>query len=264
VGEWFGRRIFELDRKRRERAIDNLMMAFPEMEADQAAQIAREVFLTFGRAGADFLAGGLDTWEQICALTEARGLEHFDSAWAQGKGVILMTGHFGCFERAARFAALRGHPITVIAREANQDAVTGMVAGLRAVAGLSIAPRGRPIAAMRALRQGHAVGVLADQNAEGPHLPFFGQPAATALGPGVMQRRSGAPALPMLAIQLPGRRCLLECHPPLEPGEDVDGEGSGLMRAYNSWLEAQIRRRPEQWLWMHDRWKAGRLRQPRR
>ena len=258
IGARFGRLIYTLDARRRDRTIDNLMLAFPQMGPDEAAETAQRVFENFGRAGADFLAGDLKKLEDVEALTEVEGAHHLTDAIAQGQGVLYLSAHFGNFERCSKWVTLQGIPMTVVARDANQNAVTKMVSDTREAAGAKIAPRGKPTAAVRALKKGEVVGIVCDQNAAGPLMPFFGHGAASALGAGVLQRRTGAIAVPALCAQLPNRRCRLVVDEPLVAGPDEWGEGSGLLHAYHQWLERRIREQPDQWLWMHDRWKAER------
>ena len=229
------------------------------MSVSDRTELARSVFAHFGRSTTDFLTSSGQTLESFETSTEIIGKEHLEEGLARGKGVIMATGHFGNFERISTWFSLAGYPISVIIRDADQEDVNQLVNNIRTQYGTKIIPRGnaaRPM--LECLRRNEIIGIISDQNAEDAFLPFFGKPAGTNLGVGVIQERTGAAVLPTTCVHLGRNRYRLQFYPLLEPLEEGKLKGEGMLRAINLWLEAVILEHPEQWLWMHDRWRNAR------
>lgn len=245
--------------RRRKTAIDNLALAFPEMSLEERTKLAKKVFLHFGRITADFLASSGRPAEELAAEMEVEGRENLDTALAQGKGVLLMTGHFGNWERVSRWTSGMGYKLSVVARDADQAKVNDAVNELRQETGTRVIPRGsaaRPI--LERLRDNEAVGILADQNSKEIFLPFFGHMAGTVLGPGVIAERSKCPVLGVSCVRTGVGHYKVVIGKPLQPLESDGPRGSGMMLAYHAWLEENITKYPDQWLWIHDRWRSAR------
>lgn len=260
-GARLGRLLFRLAKKRRERAIANLELAFPELAHADRVELARRVFEHFGRITADFLTSRKRTWEELDASMTVRGFEYLEEALAKGKGGIFITGHFGNWERMSAWAAGRGYPITVVSRDANQTGVNEMVNQLRSKTGSRVIGRGNSARTiLERLRKAELIGILPDQNSDDIFLPFFDKPAGTVLGPGVLAERTGAPVLCAWCVWTGPGRYELTIEPPIEPEPGCEQKGEGTMRAINAALERAIREHPEQWLWFHDRWRNARRR----
>lgn len=261
-GERLGRVAFRLSRKYRERTLSNLELAFPEKPPAERLAIAVRMFEHFGRGALEFFRVGRRTSESVRrSVVEAEGLEYLEAAHAQGKGVLLIGGHFGDWERAAHYAIAMGYRLTVVARDANQAEITQALAELRAASGVELLARGgaaRDI--LRKLKANELVGILPDQNDDEVFVPFFGKPVGTVLGPGVLHVRTGAPVLPLYMVRLGLERYRLIVEPPLTPDPEAPNPAEGIMRAINRSLEGVVRRHPEQYLWLHDRWKSARKR----
>jgi KDO2-lipid IV(A) lauroyltransferase len=257
VGERLGSLFYRLSSKHRERALQNLSLAMPEMTPSERRQLSHNVFLHFGRVASDFLSGRLADHQSVRNSTTAEGLEHLDAALREGKGVILITGHFGNWERLAAFLNATGYRLSVVARDANQGETTTIVNSLRESAGTAVIPRGnavRPI--IERLRRNELIGILPDQNSDEAFIPFFGKPCGTVLGPGVIASRTGSPVMCCWCVWIgPGRYHVI-IEPPLEAAA-ADVPGEGMARSINLALEHIIRRYPEQWLWFHNRWKSA-------
>ncbi len=261
--ESFGRRIgrlfYSVGKKRRNRAMDNLALAFPEMTVEERKVLTRRVFEHFGLVAADFLASKRRTLADLETTTEICGRENLDEAIAAGKGVLLVTGHFGNWERVSAWVSMAGYPLTVVIRDADQPGVNHVVNELRTASGTQVLPRGNaPRRILEKLRSNEIVGILSDQNSEDAFLPFFGKPAGTNLGLGVIQSRTGAVVQPVSCAYLGGCRYRIVFYPHMQPETGYETKGEGLLRAFNDWLERVIRERPEQWLWFHDRWRNAR------
>lgn len=259
IGARFGRAIYRASRKHRERALSNLRLVFPEMTAEAREGLARETFEHFGRVTADFLVSEGRTRAEYDSQTVIEGREHLDQALAQGKGIILITGHFGNWERIGAWLSLHDYPVTVVQRDTRSTRLNQMVQSLRESPGTRVIGRGdaaRPL--LQRLRQNQLIGILPDQNSDEIYVPFFGKPAGTVLGPGVLAERTGAPVLPCWCVREGFGRYRMIFEAPLEPEPGYDVKGEGYIRAINAALERIIRRHPEQWLWFHDRWKNAR------
>ncbi len=244
-------------------AIANLQRAFPEWSPAQVRATAKRVFRNFGVSLAEFLKAPSMSREAIAKRIEVVGLEHLDSAFRQGKGVLLITGHFGNWELMARYLCLLGYPIWVIARDTDDPATTELVTMVRERSGYKVIPRGKAAhRVLRVLRQNEAVGILPDQNAGDVFVEFFGQKAGSVAGPAVFHQRTGALLVPLFNVRLPGDYHRIEILPPMqfEPSENLQADSQRIMQALHDVLETYVRRYPDQWLWLHDRWKSARKR----
>ena len=258
LGERVAMLAFRADKKHRNRTVQNLELAFPEWSDAQRLETAKGVFRHFGRMWVQFMRTSARTRESIQAATEVVGLEHVEAAEAQGKGILFVTGHFGNWEWVGQWFVSTGRKLTVVQRDANQSGMNDRLLKLREAAGLEVMSRGTAARGILVrLKRKEAVALLIDQNAGDVFVPFFGKPCGTVTGPAVIGTRTGAAIVPGYAIRLSPGRYRVEFFPQIEatPGEDSD---ASIMAAINLNLEAMIRRYPEQWLWMHDRWKSAR------
>jgi KDO2-lipid IV(A) lauroyltransferase len=261
IGERYGRFMWRFAGKRKKRTIDNLKLAFPEKTEQEIERIAQGVFLHFGRTTADFLAGDGRSQADIEASTKIVGRNHLDQAMAKGKGSLLITGHLGNWERCSAWMSLAGYPLNVIARDADDEGVNTTINQIRQKPGTKVIPRGQAARqVLLKLRANEIVGILPDQNASDIFIPFFGHPAGTALGPGVFASRTGATIVPVTCVYNSINQYTMTFFPPITADDPNDTSGESMMRAINQWLEEEIAKTPEQWLWMHDRWRNARKR----
>jgi len=258
-GARLGMLIFWLSKKHRERARSNLAFAMPELSPEERERIARGVFLHFGRMLGDFLRTEVRTDAEVIESVEITGLEHVDAALELGKGVISVGAHFGNFERASQWASANGIPLHAVARDANSSTLNDMVNELRTMAGAKVLSRGNAIRGiLETLRKNQIVAILPDQNASEIFVPFFGHPCGCVLGPAVIHERTGAPVIPAYTVWLAPGKYRIIVGAPLTKVAGYEDSPEGMTRAINESLEAIIRQYPEQWLWLHDRWKSAR------
>ena len=260
IGAGLGRIIKRLSRKHRERANSNLKMAFPEWEEAKVQEVSNKVFEHFGMLATDFLAAPKRDVQFILDNTEIIGMEHLEAALTQKKGVLLVTGHFGNRERMAAYLGIKGVKLSVVARDADDEGVTGIMNGIRGHFGTQVISRGnaaRPL--LEKLRANELVGILPDQNSNEVFIDFFGKPAGTVLGPGVLHERTKAPVIAVFCMRVAPLKYRLTIYPELL-GEQKEGyvKGEAIMREFHALLEQEIRKYPEQWLWFHDRWRNAR------
>jgi KDO2-lipid IV(A) lauroyltransferase len=205
-----------------------------------------------GRAAAETPFVWFGAQQQVEAMIELEGQDVLDRARAAGRGVIVLTPHFGCFEAAAR-AAARSGPITVLYKPPRLAAMRRLVEagrespGVRPVPATGVGVRGL----LRALKRGEAIGVLPDQvpsDGDGVWAPFFGRPAYTMTLPQRLARLTGAAVVMASGERLPqGRGWRVRCEP---------FEGEPTPEAVNRAMEALIRRVPDQYFWGYNRYKV--------
>ena len=183
------------------------------------------------------------------------GFEHYEEAKRRGKGVLFATGHLGNWELSAYAHALLTEPMQIVVRPLDNTQLDRFVAARRALSGNGVIEKkdfARGL--LRALRANEAVGILVDQNAllnEGIFVDFFGTPACTSPVFAKVAARSGAAVLPGFAVWR-GDRFVLKFYAPLELTDDEFADTQLIQQA----VERAIREFPDQWLWIHRRWKT--------
>ncbi len=256
--------------RRRRRARENLARSFEgELGPRQIRSLVRRVFTGLGMNLAEtcWVAARPSRGER---LVEIDGWEHLQAARALGKGLVLITGHVGSWDLMASVVARRGIPVSVIARESRDGRVNEFMVSLRSRLGVRSILRGSTGAAraiLRTLRSGEALASIIDQDTrvQGIFVEFFGRPAFTPTGPISLALRSGAPVVLMAGRRLPGGRHRLRFDPPIRLSQDADREEEIRRHtaAFTRWLEERIREHPEQWVWIHRRWRRSERSAPR-
>lgn len=257
IGGGCGALLFHSYRRRRELALANLRLAFPEQSEREKTSIALASFRHFGRVSAEFLRMPLLSKQQIAGMVSVERLHVLDDAIKGGKGAILITAHFGNWELMARHLADLGYPLSVVARDANDSRTTDIVNSIRTENGYKVFSRGNAARYMLGcLKKNEFVGILPDQNAGDVFVEFFGQPCGSVTGPAVIHLRTGAPIIPTFCVRVKNRY-VLEVGEPLQV---VTNDVGAIMQQVQKSVEDAIRKHPEQWLWFHDRWKSARRR----
>ena len=238
-------------------AMRNLAQAFPEWPTRQRRRTTRAMFHHLGRIVFEML--WLPRFDAAARerTTEVVGFEKFRALMARGKGAIAITAHHGNWEWAAVCVASLGADLTALQRERNEADINRFVTELRARHGIRTIDRGSTAAAremIQSLRRGGLLAFLIDQNirAESAKVPFFGRPALTPLGPAKLAIRTETPVI-CIFTELRGSKYILTFHEPMEVARDDDP--IALTAKITAAIEAQIRRAPEQWVWLHDRWR---------
>ncbi|MFN7971368.1 MAG: lysophospholipid acyltransferase family protein [Acidobacteriota bacterium] len=246
---------------RRRRVLDHLRLAFPERDAVAQRRLARRIFARLGENLAEVLRLGASRPEEVLENVRFEGLEHLDAALAGRHGVLLVTGHVGCWEIMAAAIALRGYPLNVIAREVYDARVDELVVDTRARFGVKTIQRDQSHAAreiLRTLKRGEILGLLIDVDikAPGAFVPFFGQPAWTPTGAAAFSVRAHAPVV-MGFVNREGPTHVIRFEPPLSPETTGDRDADLVTNTarYTARIEAAIRRCPEDWVWTHRRWR---------
>jgi Kdo2-lipid IVA lauroyltransferase/acyltransferase len=259
-GSALGLAFHTLDRPHRRIAERNVAAAFPTRTSAEHTAIVRGAFKHFGRLLFELLKFSTLTDEQMLARVEFEGEERVRSAYAQGTGVLFVTGHFGCWELQALVHALKLQPMAVMARTLDNPALQRLLERMRTRTGNSIIYRqGTLRRAMRVLQDGQGVGVLIDQHIQSRdaiHVDFFNRPAATTPIVAALAMRTGARIVPLFALPLGrGRYRMIYEHAIEPPPEGTDDPIHELTQRCTDVLEMYVRRHPELWLWMHRRWR---------
>jgi KDO2-lipid IV(A) lauroyltransferase len=255
-----GRFAYRRLRIRADVAEDQLRRAFPERDDAWIRRTAEASYEHLGREGMAMLRLSRQGKEEVLAATEVEGLDAVREAVAAGRGAIIMTGHFGNWEIGGAALAARGIPMDVVARRQKNPYVDRLINEARARLGMTVIRQGGATrAALRGLRKGHAVALVADQDARrrGVFVDFFGIPASTHRGPAVLALRSGAPVFMGTAVRRPGGGYRVRlARVPIPPGDDPEARADRLTAELTRSLEAAIRGEPGQYLWQHRRWKT--------
>jgi KDO2-lipid IV(A) lauroyltransferase len=238
-------------------ARQNLAMALPEYTPGRHAEIVDGVFESIARILLSFAKfpamrrQSLDRWIRL------EGGEHFDEALRAGRGVLFATAHLGNWELSAFAHAIMTGPMNVVVRPLDNPLIDRMVERRRALTGnRTIGKKDFARSILKALAANQAVGILIDQNSSpdsGAFVDFFGVPACAGTGFAKFAAHSGAAVIPGFALwSAAERRYVLRFYPPLT----ITGDPARDTQALQSKLESVIREYPEQWLWIHRRWKT--------
>jgi Kdo2-lipid IVA lauroyltransferase/acyltransferase len=240
----------------------NLGIAFPGWSVPRRKKVLHGLFRNFGRMLADFAHFPHFHKDNIEQLIIYDGFEHYARAQNQGKGVFFLTAHFGNWELGSFAHGAYGYPCNFVVRELDNRLLDGLINGYRCLTGgKAIEKRDFARQVLRAFSRGEAVGVLMDQNmlaTEGVFVDFFGHLACTTTGPARVARKTGVPIVLGLAIWDSGIRKYRLRFEPIKWIQKEDPEEEILANTANftKKIEEVIRQYPDQWLWVHRRWKT--------
>jgi KDO2-lipid IV(A) lauroyltransferase len=246
---------------RRQVAADNLQRALgDELAPSEVDRITREVFQNIGRTAIEVFRFPSLRREELLAKVDCDNPGMFDEALVEGKGAILLSAHFGNWEMFAAWIAARGYPIDVVVKPQRNQSADEFYNDLRRATGVGIIPTQKASRQIIvSLKNNRLVAILADQYAgnDGVPVKFFGRTTATHRGPAAIALKLGCPIYHGVFVRQPDDRHRAICEGPLQysPSGDTDQDIMALTQLYTTKLEEYIRRRPEQWLWTHRRWK---------
>lgn len=260
---FIGRAAFRLVGRERKKTLEHLSVAFPHLTLRQRVELGERTFRHYGYIVAE-LAQIEKSVERFARFISISGSQHFDTALAQGRGVIAVTAHFGNWEILGGYLSYFGYPGSVIARRLYLKGYDRRLVRLRASLGLETLYRDGPVReVLGALKRNRVVGFVADQDVEavdGVFVDFFGKPAFTPSAPVRLALKTGAPLIPLFIIR-EGRRHRIVIEPPVELSETGDKQRD-LVENTQKWVKVQeryIRQYPHLWVWNHKRWKTNRL-----
>ena len=249
-----------LGRERR-KALRNLAIAFPDRTAEERERIGCAAFRHLGTSL--FEVAWLPNLDPavLAQTTRIEGLETFRAAVESGRGVVLFTGHCGNWEWMCAAIALSGIRMNTVARQLYDDRINDFIVASRGQFGVNTIGRGSASSGkeiLQTLRKGYVLGMLIDQSlkVESVTIPFFGVPASTPVGPAKLAIRSGALAVAGFIHRDDEGIQHLRFQPPVDTA--VVSDPVELTAMMTRAIEEQIRAVPEQWVWMHERWKDRR------
>jgi KDO2-lipid IV(A) lauroyltransferase len=241
----------------------NLAMALPELPAARRNKILRGVYRHLGWQLVEFCRMPRYTAENTQDWIRIEGQEHYLAAQAKGKGVLVLTGHLGAWELSSFYHSLMGYPMGMVIRRLDNRPLDQFVNGIRCLHGNHVLHKddfARGL--MMAMRQGEAVGILMDTNMtppQGVFTQFFGIAACTASGLAHVALKTDAAVLPGFMLWEPAENKYVLCFGPelvFEQTGNLKEDAVAATQRCNDVLESWIRRYPDQWLWIHRRWKT--------
>ena len=241
----------------------NLELAYPQMPREEREQLLRRLYRSLGWQLAEFCQMPRYTRENTRGLIRYEGLAHYLAARDRGQGVLIVTGHLGAWELSSFWHSLMGYPITMVIRRLDNPRVDRLVNGIRCLHGNRVVHKddfARGL--LSAMRRGDTVGILMDTNMTPPQgvvVPFFGVPACTASGLARVAQRTGAAVLPGFLVWEPAESQYVlrfGAEIPLARSGDDEADAVENTARCTAAIEDFIRRYPDQWLWVHRRWKT--------
>jgi KDO2-lipid IV(A) lauroyltransferase len=268
LGSALGRLWAALDARHLAIAVANLREAFPDWDEARLRATARGVYRHFGTVLLDLLWMEGRTAQELLALADVEGVEHVVRARAAGRGMVAPSGHFGNWEfQAVASVPLAGN-LAAIARPLDNPLLDRRLVALRTGTGNTVIYKQRALVqALKTIRDGGIVAVLIDQNVQqdyGVFVDFFGRKACTTTVAAALALKTGCAIVPVRCVLQPNGRYRMVY------GPAVDWTGTGrrdadlvaLTQHLTSIIESWVRENPEQWLWLHRRWKTQPPSQP--
>ncbi|GKT09365.1 lysophospholipid acyltransferase family protein [Desulforhabdus sp. TSK] len=258
-----GRLWYRMDKRHRKIALENLKMAFgDELDEGRRQEICREVFDHLARVVMEIPYVRALNHDNLDQFATFRGGEHLQAALEKKQGLLVVTSHFGNWELMAVGFSMRYLPFNIVVRPLDNPFFDRMVGQMRCQAGnKTIQKRGSVRQVLRLLRKGEIVALLIDQNTDwydAVFVPFFNELAGTNKALAVLALRTGAPVLPAYNVRRPDGRYELIIEPeiPIVRTGDTTMDIEENTARFNRVIEAYVRRNPEQWFWVHRRWKT--------
>ncbi len=262
AGNKLGDLAFHVIGTRRELVMEHLGRVFQDAGDDPTSRSrARSVYRQLGRTAVEHARSLAGKTTDLRDRLTISGEENITRARHGGRGVILVTGHFGYWELLGATVALLGYPITVVAKKLHNPAVNRLMHAGRERLGMAVASmESAPSAILKALRRNECVGLLADQDAGpgGVFVEFLGLRASTYQGPALFALRTGAPIVPCFIIRSGPERHRVCFETPIEavPTGDESADIARTTQAYTDVLARYILDYPDHWFWVHRRWKT--------
>ncbi len=260
AGATLGTLYYHVDGRRKRIALSNLRLVFGEEKTeDEILQILKASYRHLGSTLLEFAVLPRLTPGKLSELVHTEALEKIGRAREAGRGVLLLTGHFGNWELLAQSAAIKGYPAHVIGREANVGLLHRYIVGLREAHGNRVIVKQQAMRkVLTALKNGEIVGILCDQrgSSQGLMIDFLGHPAPTNADVARLILTSGATVMTIFLVRGPDKTHMFHVSDPMvfESTGDRETDVLHVTHQYMQALESFIRRYPEQWLWMHRRW----------
>jgi len=262
AGATVGRAWGRVDGRHLRIAEDNLAHAFPDWDQARRHAVALDVYGHFGRVLLDILWMADRDRDRILRLVDVTGAEHVEAARVRGRGALLVTAHVGNWELHGVAHGFLFGPIGVVARPLDNPALDARLCEFRRRPGNTVIYKQRALPqVLRLLRDNRAVAILIDQNVQqgdGVFVDFFGRRAATTTVAAALALKTGCALIPTHTELRDDGRYALVYDPPvaLPAAGDRAGDLQQVTQRLTGEIEGWVRRRPDQWLWLHRRWKT--------
>jgi len=255
--------VYLLHFRLRQVGMRNLAMAFPEKSEAERRRIVRGVFTSLGRQLAELCQFPRYTPENVDEVVVYDGLENYERAYARGKGILFLTAHFGGWELSAFAHSLHGHWLHVVMRPMDNPYLDRLLQSYRSMHGNKVVPKDDFVRGLLgAMKAGETVGILMDTNMtppQGVFVDFFGIPACTASGLARIALRTDSAVVPGFTIwdeSLGKYRLRFDPAMELIRTGDLEADIIANTQEFTKVIEDYVRKYPEQWLWVHRRWKT--------
>lgn len=263
VGAGVGVFAYRILPRLRQVGLRNLELAFPQTSSTERKQILRRLYRNLGWLLAEFCQMPRYTLENTRDFIRYEGLENYLAARERGNGVLIVTGHLGAWELSSFYHSLMGYPMSMVIRRLDNARVDRLVNDIRCLHGNRVLHKddfARGLLA--AMRQGETVGILMDTNMtppQGVFVPYFGHMACTASGLARVALKTGAAVLPGFMLwEEAEQKYVLHFGSEIALVRSGDDEQDAIENTarFTAAIEAYVRRYPDQWLWVHRRWKT--------
>jgi len=261
--EGVGKVAFLVVRKRRKKTIQNLTTAFGETKtADEIRSIAKQVFVNLAFCFSDYLHTiRYSSREQFSKLIDFEGVEHLEEAYNAGKGVLCMTGHVSLWEFSAIMPPVLGFETSALSKKIANPKINELIVECRQRRGMKNISRGNAYQQLiEVLNRGECLIIMTDQDAatKGVFVEFFGKPAYTPIGIARLALDTEAAIVPMFTIRKADKRYCFKIFPrlPLIRTGNLENDLLENTKVHSKIYEEIIGEHPEQWVWMHERWKT--------
>ena len=255
--------------KRRLIALQNLRHAFPEKSDEEIIRIAKGVYQNLSIILAEFFNIPFFTPDNIGKVVTVDGKEHYEEALAKHKGILGLASHFSNWEMQAPIGAIYLKTMDIVYRRSDNNVIEDIIIWSRTAHGNRMIPKGSAGQTIRELlQQDNFVGALADQNVDvdsGVFVSFFNRPTCTSVGIAALAIQTGAPVLPAFVVRQSDGRYKLILKPVVEITITDNYEHDLFVNTqhFAKIVEDVIREYPEQWLWLHQRWKTKKCQLPK-
>lgn len=243
-------------------ALYNLKVSFPELDITETIAIAKKVYRNIALVGAELFDIPALTPDNVYDMVEVEGLENCRQALEKGRGILLFSAHFGNWELSAAALSYLLQPLVVVYRPLDNTVLNDMIVHLRSATGNILLPKARSMRQMlRYLQKNRVIGILIDQNMarqEGVFVEYFSRIACTSDAVAQLALRTKAAVIPSFALRIQGGKYRLLIGKAMETVDTGDWEADVRVNTqnYTKAVEAMVRQHPDQWLWVHHRWKT--------
>ena len=245
------------------RVVKHLSMVYgKEKSAEEIRRMGRKVFEMLGKNAGDIIRGfrimKLPEFEKFRVIN---GIEHIEEAYRKGKGVIFLTGHLGSFEFTATETSFRGYKPLIVGTRMKDEKLNELLAQQRNKLGATAVERGKDtVKLVKNLKSGGTMIILIDQDTKvkSRFVDFLGYPCATPIGATILAMKTGAAVVPIFTHLRDDYKLEINCYPEIEMTITGNEETDLIVNTQklSDATEREIRKYPEQWVWMHERWKT--------